>query len=449
MGKGIWLAGLSAVGNSVADIAKDNERRADEERMLKLRTDASVEMQSRIADAQAAREQAELEKVKGYLTDASTPVQAVAERVTAIDPDVSAEGYKSADGSGMPLEGNYEELKAKLMTAPNEDDRNAALELLDKRFANTQVEADKAVAGKMVAPAAGEAVQGAIQRAIAAGDVASALMLKKLVDTKAARYINSAEGIYDTHESQYVSRNPEKIAAEATREAGRLKAASDKEAARSKAAAEQEERRDKRRVELLKARILADGVRADRAADRIANKPLAQPVIKSLQETRDNAVSIHKLDTAFKEGYADKGFMGMMADSSMSAKAIFGFDKEAVEWWKTYKKQAELVERHAMFGASLTVGEQAAWKAADISPGMDPDVIKTNLTARAELAKTMLENTKADYIGAGYSEKRISLIVDRGLKQIGGAVTENKSDQTVGGVPGDIGDLLKLYGGKK
>ncbi len=142
-------------------------------------------------------------------------------------------------------------------------------------------------------------------------------------------------------------------------------------------------------------------------------KALPQPVVKQLTEARDNAATISRATSSFKDEYAGKGLFGLGADKQMGVSAMVGADKDAVNWWKNYRKQAELIERHALFGASLTTGEQEAWRSADISPGMDPAVIKANLIERERLARKVLDNTKKDLIDAGHSEKRISAIADR------------------------------------
>lgn len=142
-------------------------------------------------------------------------------------------------------------------------------------------------------------------------------------------------------------------------------------------------------------------------------KPLPQPVVKQLTEARDNAATISRAVTSFKDEFGGKGVFGLGADKSMSVKANLGMDDAAVTWWKNYRKQAELIERHALFGASLTTGEQEAWRSADISPGMDPKIIRDNLIIREQLARKVLDNTKKDLIDAGHSEKRIAAIADR------------------------------------
>lgn len=143
------------------------------------------------------------------------------------------------------------------------------------------------------------------------------------------------------------------------------------------------------------------------------SKPLPQAVVKQVTEARDNAATIDRLTSSFKPQYAEKGVFGLGADASLAAKAVLGTDKDSVEWWKNYRKESELVERHALFGASLTAGEQSAWKSADISPGLDPKVIERNLQTRARLAKRVLENTRQDMIDAGHSDKRVNAISNR------------------------------------
>jgi hypothetical protein len=152
-----------------------------------------------------------------------------------------------------------------------------------------------------------------------------------------------------------------------------------------------------------------------------SSKPLSGSVVKQLQEVGDNAVTLANLSNTFKDNFANKGILGAGADSQLSLSATLGKDKDSVDWWKNYRKQAELVERHASFGASLTPGEQESWRSADIGPGMHPDVIKRNLQTRANLAARMLENSRQDAIDAGHSEDRVNAIAGR--RNTGGATT--------------------------
>lgn len=143
-------------------------------------------------------------------------------------------------------------------------------------------------------------------------------------------------------------------------------------------------------------------------------KPLPAGALKQITEVRDNANTIDRLAGSFKDDFGGKGIAGFGADAQLEASGRMGTDKDAVEWWKNYRKQAELVERHALFGASLTPGEQGSWRSADIHPGMDPAIIRRNLATRQHLTSRMLDTTRQDLIDAGHNPERINSIAGRG-----------------------------------
>lgn len=143
------------------------------------------------------------------------------------------------------------------------------------------------------------------------------------------------------------------------------------------------------------------------------DKPLPAKERQLLVEARQNAATVGGLLSDFKDAYASKGVMGVGADFALKAKAVTGTDTDSVQWWKNYRKMAELVERHAMFGASLTQGEKDSWASADISPGMDAKVIRNNLETRARITKKVLEATQQDLIDSGFGADRIQKIGGR------------------------------------
>lgn len=161
-----------------------------------------------------------------------------------------------------------------------------------------------------------------------------------------------------------------------------------------------------------------------------SGKPLPEPVRKVIVEARDNAATMDRMLTSFKPEFASKGVLGIGADMQLEGSARLGVDNDSVQWWKNYRKQAQLVERHAMFGASLTTGEQAAWNSSDISPGMSAKVIEDNLATRAALTRKVLEYTRQDMIDSGHSEKRVSAIAGRaGLAEPPPDTAQRKSGQ--------------------
>ena len=148
-------------------------------------------------------------------------------------------------------------------------------------------------------------------------------------------------------------------------------------------------------------------------------KPIPGPALKQITEARDNAATLNRLTAEFKPEFGGKGLYGLGAEMGMSIKGNVGVDKDAVAWWKNYRKQSELTERHALFGATLTQAEQGAWRSADIAPGMDAAVIERNLAERAALSKKVFENTRQDLIDAGYKKERIEAIADRNAPRPG------------------------------
>ena len=188
---------------------------------------------------------------------------------------------------------------------------------------------------------------------------------------------------------------------------------------RSKALAAETARKEKHDEDWRVAQEATNATNQKRVEAILSGKPqktLAGSVFKQLTEVRDTAATIGNLSATFKDDFAGKGVLGIGADMQLGASGVMGADKDAVAWWKNYRKQAELVERHSLFGAALTPTEQASWRSADIGPNMDKDVIRTNLSTRAALAKQMLENTRQDFIDAGHSEERVNAIAGRNTR---------------------------------
>jgi hypothetical protein len=144
-----------------------------------------------------------------------------------------------------------------------------------------------------------------------------------------------------------------------------------------------------------------------------ADKPLPAKERQSLVDARTNASTIGSLLTEFKDDFASKGVLGVGSEFALGAKSVLGTDTDTVQWWKNYRKMAELVERHAMFGASLTEGEKAAWASADISPKMDATVIRANLATRKALADKVLQSTQQDLIDSGFPSEKVVKIGGR------------------------------------
>jgi hypothetical protein len=83
----------------------------------------------------------------------------------------------------------------------------------------------------------------------------------------------------------------------------------------------------------------------------------------------------------------------------------FGGQNQAqAEWWASHEAN-DNVARNALFGASLTAGEQKAWDKTTINPGMSPSMIKSRMTERQELIDAKRNTTIGNLDKAGYDVK--------------------------------------------
>lgn len=130
-------------------------------------------------------------------------------------------------------------------------------------------------------------------------------------------------------------------------------------------------------------------------------KPVPEAVMKVLRDAQQQTDNMNEVLSTFKPEYGGVG--GVLRKTLGTWSPVSSKDQDAAaDWWKQYENQAALTERHARFGTALSTGEQAAWKAATIAPGMNPAVIKRNLELRAKLAAKIYQNSRDQYVTAGY-----------------------------------------------
>jgi hypothetical protein len=140
---------------------------------------------------------------------------------------------------------------------------------------------------------------------------------------------------------------------------------------------------------------------ADLRRDVAANRPgraVPNTIVTKLGDLENKAETFGRLSKDFQPEYGGvKGAVRAAVGSYLP-----GGDKGA-DWWKDYRMNSELVERHEMFGAALTASEQAAWRAATISPGMDAETIQRNLEKREALATKVYNKARDRYQASGYN----------------------------------------------
>ncbi len=175
-------------------------------------------------------------------------------------------------------------------------------------------------------------------------------------------------------------------------------------------------------------------------------KPVSTTVMKDLGGLENNATGLTAMATRYKPEYGGVG--GAYDKLSGTWNPFAGKDAEdAANWWKDYESQAALVERHEKFGTALSAGEQAAWKNATISPGMNKATIDHNLKERAKIANQLFNKTREAYIKGGHTGVKDAFeerpggdgagptVVKTG-KDASGRKVEQMSDGTVRYAPG-------------
>ena len=138
-------------------------------------------------------------------------------------------------------------------------------------------------------------------------------------------------------------------------------------------------------------------------------KPLTSGEVNKITDIDTSLGTQKRLKETFDDKYAGyKLQMGGELANVIGSK--FGGDNQAqAEWWASHAAN-DNIARNALFGASLTAGEQKAWEKTSINPGMSPSMIKNRMAERETLIEakrnTTVENLgKAGYDVKGFKEK--------------------------------------------
>jgi hypothetical protein len=156
-------------------------------------------------------------------------------------------------------------------------------------------------------------------------------------------------------------------------------------------------------VEQMKLNRVTEAEKAVREAEKAARE-LAAPVkkrdlgstdIDRITKIDDSLGVQNRLLETFKPKYA--GYKVKFAgDIANTIGSTFGGENEVqADWWKSYDAN-DTIARNALFGASLTEGEEKAWKATTVDISMTPSMIERRMKERAALIeakrKTTVEN---------------------------------------------------------
>ena len=79
------------------------------------------------------------------------------------------------------------------------------------------------------------------------------------------------------------------------------------------------------------------------------------------------------------------------------------------QWWAQFYANDNLI-RNALYGASLTASEQAAYERTTIAPGMDPEIVRANLAERQELIRKAISRDRKAAIAEGYNKETLDAL---------------------------------------
>jgi hypothetical protein len=133
-------------------------------------------------------------------------------------------------------------------------------------------------------------------------------------------------------------------------------------------------------------------------------KPLTSGEVNKITDIDTSLGAQKRLKETFDDKYAGyKLQMGGELANVIGSK--FGGDNQAqAEWWASHAAN-DNIARNALFGASLTAGEQKAWEKTSINPGMSPSMIRNRMAEREALIDAK-RNTTVENLGkAGYDVK--------------------------------------------
>lgn len=120
----------------------------------------------------------------------------------------------------------------------------------------------------------------------------------------------------------------------------------------------------------------------------------------ALEDIANNFSAMDFVKGSFKDDYgSEKGIPKVNSFKMWTAKnaSIFTDEntEEAAEWWSNYHRAYEIPIRHDFFGSALTESEKRLWRAANITPDMEPHQIRESLRIQEALWRKMGANARA------------------------------------------------------
>lgn len=146
-------------------------------------------------------------------------------------------------------------------------------------------------------------------------------------------------------------------------------------------------------------------------------KALPSPAIDKLAKAGTAVEDTQRLTGSFKPGYGGKTVLG---DMSNVYKRIVGDETGQAQWWQDMDALQNQT-RHDLFGSALTATELKAWEKTSITPRMDAEQIKTNLSRRQAIEARAASKLARSYSSAGYNQNQIDELLGSAANYVGNA----------------------------
>lgn len=153
-------------------------------------------------------------------------------------------------------------------------------------------------------------------------------------------------------------------------------------------------------------------------------RQLPETAINRLSEGATGLMNLDRAIQGFQDDYAGNAITGGLENTIQQRFSGFGTPGQQ-QWWADVAA-TDNVLRHALFGASLTAGEQAAWDRTTVTPSMDPALVRQNLERRRDIARDVLRRHARTYRANGFNPDAVR----ESLGELGSLLDDQPALQT-------------------
>lgn len=150
--------------------------------------------------------------------------------------------------------------------------------------------------------------------------------------------------------------------------------------------------------------------------DTNGGKALPGNIVTQLTEDTEKLNTLTDLAGTFRDDFAGNVVGGGLESFAgrLGGERVGLATQGQAEWWQQYDRYKNVI-RNELFGSALTPSEQAAFEAADITPNMDPQVVKSNLARQTGLIERVLQRRAAVWEAQGYNPSAVTAATRAGV----------------------------------